>query len=254
MDRKFWDAIFKNYNSEIFDVFKNDINGIIKLWISDIASSKKTVADVGCGIGKWLPLLSRQFREVFAIDFSSSNLKYNERKYKALKNINYQNIDMTQGLERSYNFDVILCVNAILNAAHSKRKIFFTNIFTNLNANGHLILVVPSLESVLYSEFILAKCDRKRRINTKRTTGVIDKNEYNKFKQGIVNIDTIPTKHYLKEELISTLNEIGFKIVKIDKVEYPWSTEIENPPKSLKAPYPWDWVVMATKNKKRRCD
>ncbi|MBU2462735.1 MAG: hypothetical protein KJ844_01425, partial [Candidatus Edwardsbacteria bacterium] len=48
----------------------------------------------------------------------------------------------------------------------------------------------------------------------------------------------------------SRLNEIGFKIVKFDKVKYPWSTEIANFPKSLKAPYPWDWVVMATKNKK----
>ncbi|MBU1356216.1 MAG: class I SAM-dependent methyltransferase [Candidatus Edwardsbacteria bacterium] len=250
MDRKFWDDIFENYNSEIFDVFKSDKNGIIKLWINDVASSRKTVADFGCGIGKWLPLLSRQFGEVFAIDFSSSNLKYNKGKYKTFKNINYQNIDMTQRIESSYNFDVILCVNAILNAAHSKRKNFFTNIFTNLNTKGHLILVVPSLESVLYSEFISAKCDHKGGSNTKKTTRRIGKNEYIKFKQGIVNIDAIPTKHYLREELISTLNEIGFKIVKFDKVKYPWSTEIANFPKSLKAPYPWDWVVMATKNKK----
>lgn len=249
MDRKHWDKIFKNYNSEIFDVLKNDKYEIVKSWISEIASSKKTVGDFGCGIGKWLPTLSKQFTKVFAIDFSSANLKYNKKKFKNLKNINYLNIDMTQVLKSSYNFDAILCVAAILNAEHYKRKNFLQNIFSSLKIKGHLILVVPSHESAIFSEFISEKCNRKGGNSTGKTTGMISKNEYVKFKHGIINIHEVPTKHYLREELISTLNETGFKIIKIDKVEYPWSSEIENPPKTLKAPYPWDWVVMATKNK-----
>lgn len=249
MDSKHWDKISKNYNSEIFDVLKNDKSRIIKSWINEIASSKKTIGDFGCGIGKWLPTLSKQFMKVFAIDFSSANLKYNQKKFKNLKNISYLNIDMTKLQDGSYKFDAILCVAAILNAEHYKRKNFIQNIFSNLKTKGHLILVVPSHESAIFSEFISEKCNRKGEKSTKKTTVMFSKNEFINFRQGIVNIDKVPTKHYLKEELISTLNETGFQIIKIDKVEYPWSSEIENPPKTLKAPYPWDWVVMATKNK-----
>ena len=248
MDRKHWDNIFENYNTEIFDVLKNDKNEIIKSYINNISSSKKTVADFGCGIGKWLPTLSKQFMEVFAIDFSSSNMECCEKKYKSLKNINFLTIDMTHDWKSPHHFDVILCVNAILNEALSERTVFFNNISANLSTNGHLVLVVPSLESALFSGFVLEKCNRKKGLNTRRSNGTISKNEHVKFKQGVINIDKVPTKHYLKEELISTLNDIGFNITKIDKAEYSWNTEIENPPKSLKAPYPWDWVVMATKN------
>jgi len=250
MDKAYWENISGNYNSEIFDVRKSDKSGIITSWIKEISSSKKTIGDVGCGIGKWLPLLSKQFGKVYAIDISSNNLDYCEKKFKQLKNISYLNTDMSLRMKEMYSFDAILCVNAILTESLVKRTTFFKNISANLKPEGNLILVVPSLESVLYSAFVLDNYNRKRGFPNKKFKEVKNKNEYFKFRQrGIVNIDKVPTKHYLREELISTLTESGFNEITIGKVEYSWNSEIDNAPKSLKGPYPWDWVVKATKRK-----
>jgi 2-polyprenyl-3-methyl-5-hydroxy-6-metoxy-1,4-benzoquinol methylase len=247
MDRAYWDNITKSYDTEIFDVLKNDKKGIILSWINSIASKEHTIADIGCGIGKWLPTLSEKYKDVFAADLSNSNLEYNKKNYKNLKNVTYHNIDMTKPVRTKLKFDAVLCVNAILISDYENRVSFIKNLFSILKPKGHLILVVPSLESALYSEFILDLCNRKDGVETKRKAEMSDSEEYIRFKQGVVNIEKTPTKHYLKEELITTLTESGFKFLKIDKAEYTWDTEMESPPKSLKDPYPWDWVVLAAK-------
>lgn len=250
MDRSYWDKKFETYNAEIFDVLKSDKTGIIRSWIKEVASTKKTIGDIGCGIGKWLNLLSKQYKEVVAVDFAMPNVKFCEKKFKNLKNIKYLNLDLTSDLKGAYKFDAILCVNAILSESASKRKMFFNNLASSLNSKGNLILVVPSLESSLYSSYVLEKINQKREIEPTKESGTVSKNELVKLRQGVVPIDNVATKHYLREELISTLNDIGLKVLKIDKVKYTWDTEIDNPPKSLKSPYPWDWVVLATKTKR----
>lgn len=253
MDSTFWDKTFENYNSEVLDVFKNDKKGVIRSRIKELASGKKIVGDVGCAIGKWLPFLSPRFREVFAIDFSKACLTYAEKKYKQLSNIHFRHIDMTIAGKEPYRFDVILCVNAILTDVSAKREVFFKNLYAMLANKGHLVLVVPSFESALYSAFVLETCNRKAGINPPKTRGMIEKTAYENFTRGLIGLDkdNVPTKHYLEEELQLTLTELGFDILMMDKVEYGWDTEIQDPPKWLKAPYPWDWLVVAKKRKKK---
>jgi len=247
MESKYWDDLFENYDSEILDVFKNDKRGIVKSWITEVASPNKSVADIGCAIGKWLPLLSSKFKEVLAVDFSQNFLNYSESTYSHLSNVSYRYADMTRKQKFSNSFDVLLCVNAIMMTENAKREIFIKNLHINLKRKGQLVLVVPSYESALYSDFIFEQCKEKSRKSSPKKDEKMNKNDFSNFRNGIVKLNTISTKHYLKEELIFVLNKIGFRVDKMDKVEYSWRTEIENYPKWLKAPFPWDWVVMATK-------
>lgn len=249
MEKKYWDNISSNYEVEIFDVLKNDKRAIIGTYISDIAASCKVIADVGCAVGKWLPLLADQFSKVYAIDFSTACLKYAKAKYGELSNIEFLNIDFTKPYKASLKFEAVLCVNAVIIDSYSKRETFFRSLFNSLQDEGHLILVVPSFESVLYREFIFDKC-RRRDIVISKPKEVLNKKAYKHFKLGAVSIDNIPTKHFLREELLMTLQSAGFRVDKIEKVEYSWETEIQNAPKWLTAPYPWDWIVIAQKNKK----
>jgi len=68
------------------------------------------------------------------------------------------------------------------------------------------------------------------------------------MKDGVTDIDDVPTKHFLKEELELLLTIEGFTIEKIKKINYEWSTEFHVVPKWLKDPKPWDWLVVAKKN------
>ena len=75
MDRTYWEKIAPDYNEEIFDVLKNDRKGLIVSAIKKLSSKKKTIIDIGCAIGKWIPLLSPLFKKVYAVDISRENLE-----------------------------------------------------------------------------------------------------------------------------------------------------------------------------------
>jgi 2-polyprenyl-3-methyl-5-hydroxy-6-metoxy-1,4-benzoquinol methylase len=250
MDKNYWEKIFKkDYDVEIFDVLKYDRKEVIKSYINTVVSPHKDVADIGCGIGKWLPFLSDAFKRVYAVDLSTSNLNYAENRYKKLDNISYFNADLSKPYKFEKRFDVILCIAAIITSSQSKRDALFRSLSINVNNGGHVILVVPSFESFLYKEFVYNKCKRQQISFPKQSNNTVSKKEFNYFKHGSINLDQVPTKHYLKEELIIILQELGFRIEKIDKVEFSWKIETDKAPSWAAGMGPWDWIVVAQKIK-----
>ncbi|HJS53237.1 MAG TPA: class I SAM-dependent methyltransferase [Chitinophagaceae bacterium] len=247
MDRTYWEKIAPDYNDEIFDVLQNDNKKIIVSAIKKLASKNKTVIDIGCAIGKWLPVLSPAFKKVHAIDISAENLDIAKRLYPAFTNVRYARIDMSGAGARMPLCDVGICINAILTDSLKKRNVFFRNLKKCIKRNGHLILVIPSLESSMLTSII-----RQRWNPDKDANNVVSKNkgglQFKNILQGNAEIDSIPTKHYLKEELQILLNNEGFETKKFEKIEYGWDTEFLKPPKWLIAPRPWDWMVVARKS------
>jgi 2-polyprenyl-3-methyl-5-hydroxy-6-metoxy-1,4-benzoquinol methylase len=81
MERDYWEKIAPDYNAEIFDVLKNDEKGLIISALKKYSSKEKTVIDIGCAIGKWLPVLSPAFKKVLAIDISAENLQIAKKLY-----------------------------------------------------------------------------------------------------------------------------------------------------------------------------
>ena len=246
MDRKYWEKIAPDYNEEIFDVLKNDRKGLIVSAIKTVASGSKTAIDIGCAIGKWLPVLSPIFKKVHAVDISAENLDIAKKLYPKLSNVKYDRIDMSSPTAKMPLCDVGICINAILTDSLKKRNVFFTNLKKCIKKNGHLILVIPSLESSMLTSII-----RQRWNPDKDANGAIKKSkssfQLKNILQGNAEIDNVPTKHYLKEELQLLLANEGFKTGVFQKIEYDWNTEFLKPPSWLTEPKPWDWMVVAKK-------
>jgi 2-polyprenyl-3-methyl-5-hydroxy-6-metoxy-1,4-benzoquinol methylase len=247
MDKMYWEKVSRNYNSEIFDVLKNDRDGVIKAAVAELASGKKNAADIGCAVGKWLPMLSAGFKNVVAIDFSSTALKVAEAKFKNVKNIQFYNFDISEPFLEGQRFDFVLCINTVITDIDTKRERIFRELTAKVNKGGHMVLVVPSVESALYSEFALDFCNKKAGVAEKKANGTISQKKHEEHKKGIIPLSGIPTKHYLREELTMVLAQLGFAVEKMEKVQYSWNTEMKNPPRWLKTPYPWDWMVVAKK-------
>jgi 2-polyprenyl-3-methyl-5-hydroxy-6-metoxy-1,4-benzoquinol methylase len=249
MDRNYWEKIAPNYEEEIFDVLQNDKSGLIVAAIEKVASRKKTVIDIGCAVGKWIPLLAQRFKHVAAVDISAINLKIAKEKYTQYKNVEYLRADMSSNAVKTNSYDVAICINAILTDSLKKRINFFQSLSICLNKGGDLILVVPSLESKLYTNIIASRWnvddDNKEKIASSKKAFDLAKN----IKYGVTDIDNVPTKHYLKEELELLLSLEGFKVKQIEKINYTWNTEFNNPPTWLKGPHPWDWMCVAKKKK-----
>jgi 2-polyprenyl-3-methyl-5-hydroxy-6-metoxy-1,4-benzoquinol methylase len=247
MEKSYWEKMAPKYETEIFDVLKNDASGKIVKSILSFASKKKSIIDIGCAVGKWMPVLAPNFGKVQAIDISDKNLKIAAQKYKQFDNISYERVDMSASTVRKQKYDAAICINAILTAHLKKRNLFFKHMASFLKKGGDLVLVVPSLESKLYTHIIANKFNVDDAKNDKAPTGKRAITQIRYIKDGVTDIDDVPTKHFLKEELDLLLTLEGFKVLEIEKIKYNWNTEFHKPPTWLKNPKPWDWLVVAKK-------
>lgn len=246
MKRDYWEQMAHSYEDEIFDVRKNDRKKHITKAILKLASAEKSVIDIGCAVGKWLPLLSPAYKEVIALDISQKNLDIARDLYPQLKNIKYVRADMS-GKTKLKRCDVGICINAILTPNQKDRDIFFKGLNGCLKKGGHIILTIPSLESWLLTSIFQHKYKidpghYKAERNAKEAI-----RKWNNIRQGNADIDNVPHKHYLQEELDLLMRKEGFTNLNFEKIEYDWSTEFHNVPKWLKEPRPWDWMVVGRK-------
>ncbi len=247
MDRKYWETIAPKYDTEIFDVLQNDVSGSIVAAIEEMASPEKTIMDIGCAVGKWIPVLAPKFKQIIAADISAKNLQLAKEKYLEYKNVEYHRMDFSADQLTVAPCDSAICINAILTDSLEKRINFFQSLSLCLNAGGALVLVVPSLESKLYANIIADRWNVDDAENDETPAPKKAIRQAANIKQGVTDIDNVPTKHYLREELQLLLTLEGFEVNQIKKINYDWSTEFHRPPKWLAEPYPWDWMCTAKK-------
>ncbi|MCR6720694.1 MAG: hypothetical protein NVV59_10460 [Chitinophagaceae bacterium] len=107
------------------------------------------------------------------------------------------------------DFDVAVCINAILTDSLKKREIFFQNITNCLSQRGSLILVVPSLESWMLTRIIQHQWKLDKTLFKKPSTAVAAK-RYLDILQGNAEIDDVATKHYLGDEVDLLLQQKRF--------------------------------------------
>ena len=247
MKRIYWEKIAPSYHDEIFDVLHNDKKAIIRSAIKKVSSRSNTVIDIGCAIGKWLPVLAPVFKKVYAADISAKNLEIAKKTYPQYKNVEYLRADMSGSKIKVPKCDFAICINAILTSSLKDRTIFFQSLPACLKKGGRIILVMPSLESWLFTSIVGNQWKIDRDVLNQKFSAKAALKKWNNINQGNADIDNVPTKHYLKEELILLLSREGFIVEDFQKIEYNWDTEFIKPPKWLKQPQPWDWMVLAKK-------
>lgn len=248
MNERDWDKVAGTFEEEIFNVPANDQKGIIRGWVDKLASEGVKATDLGCGVGRTLAMMADRFEHVYAVDVSSQCLEVAEKAHPERTNITYVHADLSTDRNGYPATDVVLCINTLLNASLEVREPLVDRTCRSVKKGGHLLLVVPSLNSALLTAY--------RHLQWNLRDGM-DAGEAQKaaalkgggVEHGIVQIEGVPTKHYLKEELEAMFTERGFEVLDIQKIEYPWTTEFDEPPKWMKAPYPWDWFVAAKRVK-----
>jgi len=250
MNVAFWESVADTYDAEIFSVLACDREGAVLSCIESLASRDHTAADLGCGVGKWLPHLAKGFASVLAADHSDKCLEHAKARAASFDNITYVSADLARPGHRLGRFDFVLCVNVAIMPDAEQRWALLSNVARCLRSEGHLLLVVPSLESALYVKQRLVQWQLRGGQGEKeawfveadkRFTSLLD------LQKGIVKIEKVRTKHYLREELVTALDALHLTVQRVGKVEYRWETEFAAPPRWLKGPYPWDWMALAQK-------
>ena len=247
-EKEHWNRLAPRYNDEIFDVFQSDKKRKLPKYFKKHAGLNKTAIDFGCGNGKSFPYIAPLFKHILGIDISKDLL--NQARQRGYSNIHLKQADLTKKTLVLPTSDFAFCCNVIMFPVMEKNHNMIKNIYKALNSKGTALIVLPSLDSVLFSSWTLIDLYRKEGV----TVEDIPASEFHYFKgkkrdilQGIVHIDGVPTKHYSESEIKVIFKEAGFVVTKIDKLEYAWNTELTSPPAWLKEPYPWDWLVECRK-------
>ena len=249
MRRAYWDKAAEDYEAEIFDVFSQDRGGLVLGQIAKYGSRTHKASDLGCGTGRFLGSLSSAFQEVLAVDISPKCIARAQAANSHLTNVSYLTMDLAAGRERLPKVDFALSVNALLTPSLLQRGRIFDAIARHLRVGSHLVLVVPALESALLTDFRLIEWNLRSGMKPSAAVGggfrAHGRTDSSRLHEGVVPIEDVPTKHYLKEELTAILEARRMKVVEIHKIEYSWKTEFESPPRWMKSPYPWDWLFVA---------
>lgn len=243
-----WNNIASHYDDEVFDVFKSDQNQILQKYFKKHANPEHEVIDFGCGIGKSFEYLAPAFKKILAIDISEECLV--QARNNPYTNITYKRMDLTGKNLRLPQTDFALCCNVAILPEVEMNKAIIRNISKTLKPGGVGIVVIPSIESILYASQRVIDWYKKEKVKPND----IPDTEFDYFKkskrdivQGIMTINGVPTKHYLATELHVWFEENGLTITALEKLEYSWKTEFASPPAWLQAPYPWDWMVECKK-------
>lgn len=247
-DKKHWNEIAPTYNDEIFDVFQSDSRKVLKRYFNRHRHLQHVAVDFGCGNGKAFHYLSPRFAHVHGLDISSKLLRQAEKL--PYQNVSLQQVDLTQAKVQVPAADFAFCCNvAILNTVE-KNLAVIKNVGKVLKPDGAALFVIPSLESMLFSSWRLIDWYKKEGVRAEK----IDPDEWAGFSgkrtdilQGLISINGVTTKHYTEPEIEIIFPRCGLVVTKIEKIEYDWKSEFSEPPRWMKEPFPWDWMVECRK-------
>lgn len=220
----YWDTVAPRWGARVFNTLKQDRHGVIAAELKRASRGAKTIADFGCGIGVYFPLLVRLFPRVHGFDLSPACVKVARRKARGKPGVT---AEVAASAPRAHHgrFDAVLCVNTAL---HPAKRVWFGVLRSArdlLKDGGRLILVVPSLESA----GLIARAKKAPLRN----------------RNGVVWAGMVPTKHYAKDELAALLAGLGLKLQRLRRVEYSWRSHEIAPPRELRDTGPWDWLAVA---------
>ncbi|MFZ5881118.1 MAG: class I SAM-dependent methyltransferase, partial [Chloroflexota bacterium] len=211
MDVNYWNEFAHEYDEHVIDAFTYGRSKTVGQQVKRFASPEKDVADFGCGPGKVLPYLSEKFRRVYAYDFSDRLLEAARKRCEGLPNVQIAQADLSQPVEHLPMVDVVVSLNAVLMPDPELRMNFLRGMASRLKPGGHLVLNVPSVESLLYSYFRETEWYRREEGKSPREAEALVDAGYiiqpTKTAQGVFIRGTEPTKHYLREELIVTARD-----------------------------------------------
>lgn len=251
MKASFWDTMHDDFEDAVFDPVGSDVHGTFWQAVRRFGRGAKRVADYGCGTGRQLPGLARRFQQVVGYDFAPRLLEVARSRVAGLDHVAVRRVDLRKPITGSGRFDLGVCVNAWIMPSHEERRLVLRHIRSSLAPGTPLILIVPSLEAALYANERLIEWNRRSGLRGQallregiETTPRASRD----LLHGIIDLAGSRTKHFLREEALTTLRAARFEPVHEARIEYPWGDYFDRPPRWLQQPGPWDWLFVA-----RRC-
>lgn len=248
MQARDWDRVAADYFGAIVSPFEaGPCRPLLRALDGIPGAARKTVADLGCGVGPLLPELSRRFRHVFAVDFSPRMLAKARLACRA-SNVSFHRLDLAQLARLAGRLDVAVTVNAVLTTDPERLDGVFANLAATLKPGGRLIGILPAMEPVLYQGYLIHERERQRGDRSRaraRTRRILEASKYDLL-HGTYDDGAGAQKFFYEFELRHRLRRAGLRRVRLGRVAYRWEDVGGYERFPGESPM-WDWLVTATR-------
>lgn len=225
-----WDKLANAYADEVCDIFMRDRRGVIARWLrtSGQLTGRRSVLDLGCGIGSFFRKYGRHCGAKTGSDHSARMLHFARSRCRTQPDITWAQADVF-ALPDSWraSADLVVCANVLTFVAPGACLRALRQIGRTMKPRGHVLLIIPALES---HDAVVA-FETGRPAPKRRATAVVQRDDR---RQRFFTADGI-------HRLVRSTGLVG---VRVQKVWYPWVDEgITRPPRGAEPP--WDWLVTA---------
>ncbi len=242
-----WDRVAPDYFAEVVSPFHTGVpRPLLRALDALPATRRKTVADLGCGIGTLLPTLATRFRRVYGVDFSPGMLA-RARAACPGRHVSLHRADLANLRSLRGRLDVAVTVNAVLTPDPDRLDRIFAELAGVLRPDGVLLGVFPAMEPVLYQGFLIHERERQRRDPARARTStsrILERAKYD-FVHGTYTADSQTQKFFYAFELRYRLRRAGFRRLRLGRVCYAWGEGTGGYESFPGEPPMWDWFVQA---------
>jgi SAM-dependent methyltransferase len=242
-----WSRAAEGYEEAFIDPYLPEVRNPLRQALAELAGRRKTVADLGCGIGPLLPFLAEHFGRVIAVDFAEGMLARARQRCEGLANVEFHKRELTELSEFAGRVDVAVAVNSLVLPDTAALDAALGAIFATLRPGGHFLGIVPAIDAVHY--FTMLLLDRARQTGmpeqqARRNAAHHAEHEYYDFAFGTFRYKGLEQHFWQPFEVRYRLRRAGFRRIRMAKVHLAWQ-QFGSPRDLDDLPPPWDWFFHA---------
>lgn len=247
-----WSRQAAKYDDLFLDPFRPGVENPLLDAIRAIPDpGSKVVADLGCGTGPLIPMLSGRFGEVVALDFAPKMVEVAKKRLKPEdhpERVRFLVRPMHELDDLEGRLDVAIAVNSIVMPDVRQIDRTMAAIRSSLKPGGTFLGIVPSMDAIHYHTMLLCDEALDRGLSpeeAERHAAFQGEHHYYEFAFGRFQFRGLHQKFWQPFEVLHRLAKAGFVDVELEKVLYPWDDTITGGPTFADYPRSWDWFFRA---------
>jgi SAM-dependent methyltransferase len=244
-----WSRFAGSYEQEFVDPYLPDVRNPIKKYLRDHGDpARKVVADLGCGIGPLLPLLSQHYRKVYAVDFASGMLERARKSAAALANVEFVQATLMD-LRLPQPVDLAVAVNSLVMPDVRDLDRSLKRVRSALKPGGRLIGVVPAIDAVHYYTMLLLDralaSGKPPAVAHKNVAHLADHADFN-FAFGHFAYEGLEQHFWQPFEVRYRFRKAGLRLMRLRKLHLSWQ-QFAGARELKRYKAPWDWLFLASR-------
>ena len=244
----YWSEAAASYEKEFIDPYLPDVRNPLKRVLRRLArAGRRSVADLGCGVGPLVPYLCEHFPTVYAVDFAPGMLARARQAAAGFRNVEFVQTSLTDldGLHEPV--DVAVAVNSLVMPDVRDLDAALRAIRAKLKPGGVFLGILPAIDAVHYLTMLLldrAYASGKPTEAARKNAAHLGDHEFFDFAFGQFRFQGLDQHFWQPFEVRYRFARAGFERLRMRKVHLSWK-QFSGSAELKKHPAPWDWFFLA---------